>query len=54
MIENLKFFACNQASSYGLGNQTTTVGSVSTFPLISLIIEDTGGEVNVDKKKLCS
>ena len=29
----LKPYAHNQASSFGLGNQTTTTGSVSTPPL---------------------
>ncbi len=35
MIENLKSYSHNQASSYGLGNQTTTMGSVSTLSLFS-------------------
>ncbi len=46
MIENLKSYAHNQASSFGLGNQTTTTGSVSTLPLISLH----GKEVCIDKR----
>lgn len=36
MIENLRSYAHNQASSFGLGNQTTTTGSVSTLPFIFL------------------
>ncbi len=34
MILNLESYAHNQARSFGLGNQTTTTGSVSTLPLI--------------------
>lgn len=32
MTSNHKSYAHNQAGSFGLGNQTTTTGSVSTLP----------------------
>ena len=45
MIENLKSYAHNQAGSFGLGNQTTTTGSVSTLLLISLNSKYMGREL---------
>ena len=39
MTINIRSYAHNQASSFGLGNQLTTTGGVSTLPFIFLKVE---------------